>query len=154
MLSEILDVMCGAGLLIVRIYSDVLALGTTLCFRFPLAILQTSFASLGLYSPRRKAFTSVFITGASVGLGAALAEAYAEPGVRLWITARCIPALERTKQVCEAKGARVTALQVDVRDKQGMQQAIAAAHNEKPLDLVIANAGISPTRDGLEESHL
>ena len=43
----------------------------------------------------------------------------------------------------EARGAAVSAIPVDVRDREAMHAAILAADNTHPIDLVIANAGIT-----------
>jgi predicted amidohydrolase YtcJ len=56
---------------------------------------------------KRTRFTSVFITGGSNGLGAALAEAYAAPGVSIAITGRSEQRLQEVQRKCEAKGATV-----------------------------------------------
>lgn len=81
---------------------------------------------------------NILITGASRGLGAALAESYAAPGVTLIITARNQEKLSDTAKKCESKGAVVKPMAVDVTDARAMQELV-----REPLDLVIANAGIS-----------
>ena len=86
---------------------------------------------------------SIFITGASSGIGAALAENYAGPGVMLYLTGRDRLRLDEISARCQAKGARVQALQLDVRDAGACEAAIAEANRNSGLDLVIANAGIS-----------
>lgn len=87
--------------------------------------------------------TSVFITGASSGLGAALARAYAEPGVRLGLAARRRDRLDAVAKECEERGATVHVYTVDVVDVKSVRAAVdhflTAA---KRIDLVIANAGI------------
>jgi len=93
-------------------------------------------------------FDHVLITGASVGLGAALAVEAAAPGVTLHLSARDAARLEATSAACRAKGARVLPVSLDVRDAAGMASWIADAGR---LDLVIANAGIgSGTGDAYE----
>ncbi len=87
--------------------------------------------------------TSLLITGASSGLGAALAEAYAAPGVTLYLTARDAARLQAVAARCEAKGARAVTACLDVREKAPLAAFITAADDATPLDLVIANAGIS-----------
>ncbi len=83
---------------------------------------------------------SILITGASAGLGAALAVECAAPGVVLHLSARNAARLVTTVAACEAKGATVHPLGLDVRDQLGMAAWIGGAGR---LDLVIANAGIS-----------
>lgn len=86
---------------------------------------------------------SVFITGASRGLGAALAKAYAAPGTALHLAARDPQGLAVTAEICRGLGAAVQCFPVNVTDRSAIESAIAAAHAQVPLDLIIANAGIS-----------
>jgi short-subunit dehydrogenase len=85
----------------------------------------------------------ILITGASSGLGAALAQRYAAPGVRLSLGARRLDRLEEVAATCRALGARVDIQRVDVEDKAATRAWVEAADAEQPLDLMIANAGIS-----------
>jgi len=88
--------------------------------------------------PRR-----ILISGASSGLGAALAEVYAAPGVSLVLWGRDMDRLEDVADRCAARGARVETARVDVTDRDATARAVLAADDANPLDLVIANAGIS-----------
>lgn len=94
----------------------------------------------------------ILITGASSGLGAALAAAYAAPGVRLSLGARRRERLEETAARCRSLGADVTVAAVDVEDKETTRRWIEAAAEAAPLDLAIANAGISAGTGGGGES--
>ena len=87
--------------------------------------------------------TSILITGASSGLGAALAEAYAAPGVHLTLGGRDATRLEATAQRCRAAGAEVISEAIDVVDARTTARWVEAADESRALDLVIANAGIS-----------
>lgn len=86
---------------------------------------------------------SILITGASSGIGAALALEYAAPGVHLALSGRNLERLEGVAGQCRAKGAEVAAQTVDVTDKAAMSAWIASVDSAHPLDLVIANAGVS-----------
>lgn len=85
---------------------------------------------------------SILITGASSGLGAALAEAYAFPGVALHLGGRDLARLAATAEKCRARGAEVSIETADIRDQDRMRRWIETADDRSPLDLVIANAGI------------
>jgi short-subunit dehydrogenase len=85
-------------------------------------------------------YNSVLITGASSGIGRALAEALAAPGVKLHLGGRDAARLEEAAEACRAKGATVATRVADVTDAAAMADWIGAA---LPLDLVVANAGIS-----------
>jgi short-subunit dehydrogenase len=84
-------------------------------------------------------FQHLLITGASSGLGAALAREAARPGAVLHLGGRRAEALEAVAADCAARGAAVTTRLVDVRDAGDMSDWIGDCGR---LDLVIANAGI------------
>ena len=91
--------------------------------------------------------TSILITGASSGIGAALAVAYAAPGVTLFLSGRDQNRLSETAQVCSEKGAEIFAQTIDVTHRDAMAEWILKSDSQTPLDLVIANAGISGGSD-------
>lgn len=86
---------------------------------------------------------SVLITGASSGIGRALALAYAAPGVRLALIGRDPARLAAAAAAARAQGADVAAGTVDVRDRAAMAAWIGEADAAAPIDLAIANAGIT-----------
>ena len=94
------------------------------------------------------AWTHVLITGASSGIGAALARASARPGAVLHLSGRDHGRLEATVAACRAAGATVHPRVLDVRDAGAMEAWIGGAGR---LDLVIANAGISAGTGGAVE---
>jgi short-subunit dehydrogenase len=85
----------------------------------------------------------ILITGASSGLGAALALAYAAKDVHLFLSGRDLRRLEEVAAACRTKGALTATALIDVTDATRMADWIAAADRTAPLDLVIANAGVS-----------
>ncbi|HWT10580.1 MAG TPA: SDR family NAD(P)-dependent oxidoreductase [Roseomonas sp.] len=90
----------------------------------------------------------VLITGASSGLGRALAEACARPGAVLHLSGRDGARLDEAAEACRMRGADVRPVVLDVRDSDAMAGWIAAAGR---LDLVIANAGVSAGTGGAVE---
>ncbi len=87
---------------------------------------------------------SVIITGASAGLGAALARAFADAGANLTLLARRQDRLEQVATDCRARGGEVVTVIGDVTqidDGQRLTAAAVAAHGG--IDCLIANAGLS-----------
>ncbi|CCG42893.1 SDR family NAD(P)-dependent oxidoreductase [Magnetospirillum molischianum] len=97
---------------------------------------------------------AILITGASGGIGGALAKAYAREGVSLALTGRDTGRLAEVAEACAAKGARVRTEIADITDSEAMRALILDFDAWAPLDLVIANAGISSGErpDGRNES--
>jgi NADP-dependent 3-hydroxy acid dehydrogenase YdfG len=92
--------------------------------------------------------SSILITGASSGIGSALARAYSEPGTTLALGGRDQRRLDEVAAQCRGLGAAVAVRVVDVTDAQAMAGWVGEADAARPLDLVVANAGIG---DGLDE---
>lgn len=90
----------------------------------------------------------VLITGASSGLGKALAEMCARPGAVLHLSGRDAARLEAVAGACRVKGAEVRPAILSVTDAPAMESWIRGAGR---LDLVIANAGISAGTGGATE---
>lgn len=83
----------------------------------------------------------VVITGASGAIGSALAEAYAAPGVSLYLQGRNQAKLSAVAERCKSLGARVESRFMDVRDRavlRGWLEEISALQSP---DLIIINAG-------------
>ena len=93
---------------------------------------------------------TILISGASSGLGAALARAYSVPGVTLFLGGRDQDRLEAVAASCRTAGAEVHPETVDVTDIEAMRRWVMGSDETRPLDLVIANAGISGGTSGLE----
>jgi short-subunit dehydrogenase len=86
---------------------------------------------------------SILITGASSGIGRALALAYAGQGVALALTGRNGDRLEAVAGSARELGAEVDVGVLDVRDQEAMTAWIGAADARRAFDLCIANAGIT-----------
>ena len=95
---------------------------------------------------------SVFITGASSGIGRELALAYADKDIVLFLCGRNKERLDQVVAACTHKGARVYPYLFDVRDADQTLVAIQAANAVCPIDLVIANAGVSAGVLGMDET--
>ena len=95
----------------------------------------------------RAPFGVVIITGASSGLGASLARAYAAPRVALGLLGRDRQRLEATAQACEAKGATVSTAAIDVTDAPAMASWLRRLMVGIAVDLLVANAGTSAGPD-------
>ncbi|MBL0174437.1 MAG: SDR family NAD(P)-dependent oxidoreductase [Ignavibacteria bacterium] len=83
------------------------------------------------------------ITGASSGIGLATARLFAEQGSDLLLLSRdAVRLAEVAAELRAAGAASVDILASDVSDARGLQRDIAAATAERPVDILIANAGI------------
>lgn len=86
---------------------------------------------------------SALLTGASSGIGAALAMALAGPDAVLHLGGRDAARLEAVAEACRARGAQAHTRIADVRDEAAIAAWVGEAGAAGRLDLVIANAGIS-----------
>jgi short-subunit dehydrogenase len=93
-------------------------------------------------------YASILITGASSGIGRALALDYAAPGVRLVVSGRDESRLRTTAEECRKRGADVAMKVIDVRDAEAMSTWMTEADDTRPLELIIANAGVSSNTSG------
>jgi NAD(P)-dependent dehydrogenase (short-subunit alcohol dehydrogenase family) len=82
------------------------------------------------------------ITGASRGIGRAIAEKLAESNVTLFLHGRDVAALRETTNLVETKGAISRQLRADLGDKSSVEALIEQVSGE-PLDALINNAGIA-----------
>ena len=85
---------------------------------------------------------AIVITGASSGIGAALARQLAGPGRALALIGRDANRLDVVATACKAMGASCRTASVDVRDGERMAAFLAGFDREHPIDLLISNAGI------------
>lgn len=83
------------------------------------------------------------ITGASSGLGAALAPVFAADGDTVILTARREDRISALAQKIQASGGKAHAYPLDVTDREAVQRTFAqVAEDHGPIDLLIANAGV------------
>ncbi len=95
---------------------------------------------------------NILITGASSGIGEALALDYAENGITLFLCGRHGERLDAVAEACRLRGATVFPHILDVTDTQACEEWIRSADHEHPLDLVVANAGVSAGTGGKGEN--
>jgi dehydrogenase/reductase SDR family protein 7 len=90
---------------------------------------------------------TVWITGASSGIGEALALQFAAQGARIVLSARRIDELDRVRDACTSQGlaaGSVLVLPLDVTDFESMPAAVSTVCNTfGRIDMLINNAGIS-----------
>jgi short-subunit dehydrogenase len=88
----------------------------------------------------------MLITGASQGIGRALAEAAVARGARVLAAARSEPLLKELADAVRAKGGTIHTVQADVTSKEDRQRMVDAARQHLGgLDVLINNAGIGAT---------
>jgi short-subunit dehydrogenase len=98
------------------------------------------------YRTSRRAWqhpSTILITGATGGIGAALARSYAEPGRTLILHGRDTARLASLTQECETRGAQVHGVTFDLRDAAAAMDALLSVSGQYAIDLVIVNAGVS-----------
>jgi 3-hydroxy acid dehydrogenase/malonic semialdehyde reductase len=98
----------------------------------------------------------VFITGASSGIGAATAYAFANEGSRLLLCARRKEKLAEVAAEALAQGAKdVHTFELDVRESKAVAEAICGLPVEwAAIDILVNNAGLSRGLDKLYEGHI
>ncbi len=85
---------------------------------------------------------TVFITGASSGIGAAMAFAFASEGARVALAARREDKLEAIGKAIRESGGEALTLACDVTDRSTIDAAVATTvETFGAIDVVVANAG-------------
>jgi NAD(P)-dependent dehydrogenase (short-subunit alcohol dehydrogenase family) len=87
------------------------------------------------------------VTGASKGLGRAIAIAFAEAGADVLLTARSLPEMEATVSHLKGRGLAARALPLDVTDGDAVRALVTA---EGPFDILLNNAGTNIREPFLE----
>ncbi|MCL6648520.1 MAG: SDR family oxidoreductase [Chloroflexi bacterium] len=90
------------------------------------------------------------VTGASSGLGRAMAIAFAHEGADVAVVARRVEALEETARYCREAGRRALAIPCDVTREDQVNTMVERVFSEfGRLDILVNNAGIGPFAPGL-----
>jgi short-subunit dehydrogenase len=87
--------------------------------------------------------STVLITGATGGIGAALARSYAQSGRTLLLHGRDASRLASLTRDCELLGARVQSVTFDLRDAAAAIAMLRALSSQHEISLAIVNAGVS-----------
>ncbi len=98
---------------------------------------------------------TVFITGATSGIGKACAEKFAENNYNIIITGRREEKLILIKQALEEKyKVSVITLCFDVQNKASVFEAIENLPKDTTIDILINNAGLALGRDSFEDADI
>lgn len=86
---------------------------------------------------------TIFITGATSGIGEGCARKFASMGSNLILNGRNTEKLECLKKELESTGVEVLTLPFDVRDRDAMRKAVESLFEQwKAIDVLINNAGL------------
>jgi short-subunit dehydrogenase len=88
-------------------------------------------------------YRTAVITGASTGIGRALALQLAEEGCAVGLLARRKELLDEVASEAHRRGVRAAVADCDVTDRQAVYQAVGKLRGDLgPIDLLVANAGV------------
>jgi len=94
---------------------------------------------------------AAFVTGASTGIGAAIAVALAREGWDVAVSATRVARLAGTVREIKAAGARATQVALDLRSLASVQAAVSRVFKTfGHVDLLVSNAGVTLRKPALE----
>ena len=86
---------------------------------------------------------TAIITGASSGIGLAIAKRLAMVGAHVFLVGRTAEPMEETKRAIEQQGGSASVMTADVRDPLQVEQIVATAVKQTGgLDIMVNNAGL------------
>jgi len=94
------------------------------------------------------------LTGASKGMGEAMAEGLAEQGAKVVISSRKIEACEKAAGRINEKCGEGTAVPIacNIGDKEQLQALVDETHDQLgPIDILVGNAGVNPFHGPMSE---
>ncbi|HUF52753.1 MAG TPA: SDR family oxidoreductase [Dehalococcoidia bacterium] len=87
---------------------------------------------------------TAIVTGASSGIGRAIAEKLGGAGAHVYLAGRTLDAMEASKARIEAAGGKATPVVIEMRDPAQVQALVQRAASETGrLDVMVNNAGVS-----------
>jgi len=98
---------------------------------------------------------TAIVTGASRGIGEALAKGLAKAGANLVLVSRNMPALQTVSKAIESTGRKALPVAADVANPEDIQRAVENALKAfTRIDILVNNAGVSPVLKKAEELDL
>lgn len=96
---------------------------------------------------------NIIVTGASSGIGLALAQEYSSPNHNILLLGRNKTRLNQCLKTCKKLGANAVSSICDIKDQKSLERILTDFDKKYPVDLIIANAGISGGTSGSGESY-
>jgi len=97
----------------------------------------------------------MIVTGASRGIGEAIAKGFARAGANIILVSRNLSALERVAREIEGLGRKALAISADIGNPEDIEKVVETTLKVFPrIDVLLNNAGISPVLKKAEEMAL